>query len=217
MHFPYGPPFPQRRGKGYPNLHGYVFQPTKSEYQNKHMEVLYSPAKNQYVRVDDYEDKYIKGFDKMCYAEYNVQHVVDEDLNIAYLGRDQFSDNSHARVDWRFDLTRVGLQVRSLQVRFPTQSFNEGYVNISFYGQQGDGEMDHVDITEASDYLEIPEAVGWREFVLSAEIFNESTGSSNHSQLLRQAVEEEALDRDSLYPLRIVIDFDDYESLQHQF
>ena len=37
----------------------------------------------------------------------------------------------------------IGLQVRSLQIRFPTQSFNDGYVQVSFYGQNGLGEMDH--------------------------------------------------------------------------
>lgn len=216
MHFPYGPPFPQRKGKGYPNLPGHVFQPTKSEYHNKRLEILYSPAKNQYVRCDDFEDKIVKGFEKLCYAEYNCSHIVDEDLNLSFIGRNQFADSSHARIDWRFDLTRVGLQVRSLQVRFPTQSFSEGYVNVAFYGQQGDGEMDHVDISEASDYLEIPEAVGWREFVLSAEILNE-VGNGSMSQLFRQTTNGDAMDRDSVYPFRIVIDFDDCESLQHQF
>lgn len=110
-----------------------------------------------------------------------------------------------------------GLQVRSLQVRFPTQSFNDGYVNVSFYGQQGDGEMDHVDISEATEFLEIPEAVGWREFVLSAEILNEvDNGSHNSSQIFRQASDMDSTDRESLYPFRILLDFDDYESLQQQ-
>ncbi|XP_055332691.1 peptide-N(4)-(N-acetyl-beta-glucosaminyl)asparagine amidase-like [Paramacrobiotus metropolitanus] len=218
MHFPYGPPFPSRRGKNYPNLTGYVFQPSQTEYESRHMEILYSAAKDQYLRCDFYgEDKIVQGYDKLCYAEYNTQRYFVDDWNLAYIGKSQFSDNATARIDWRFDLTRVGLQVRSLQVRFPTQSFNDGYVNVSFYGQRGDGEVDHVDISEASDFLEIPEAVGWREFVLSAELLNETeNGSHNASQMFRQILNSEYNDRDSLYPFRIVVDFDDYESIQLQ-
>ncbi|OQV18970.1 hypothetical protein BV898_07025 [Hypsibius exemplaris] len=141
---------------------------------------------------------------------------MDKEANLAYLGRSPDSDNAHARMDWRFDFTRVGLQIRSLQIRFPSHSFNEGCVNVAFYGQQGDGNVDHVDISETSDYLEIPEAVGWQQFCLSAAIYNEVMDGSL-SQLFRQPLTCDATDRSSLYPLRITIDFDDVESLQYQF
>lgn len=212
--FPLACPFPQKRGKLYPNLNGYVFQPAKEEYEDRKMEVLYNCAKNEYYRP--VANKFIEGYQSATYAEYNTQYVRDREWNIASVTKNPSSDHAHARIDWRFDFTRVGLQVRSLQVRFPTHSIGDGCVTVLFYGVQGDGETDRVDISETDDFIEVPEAVGWREFVLSAEIATGSGAASyNQAQLFRQSLGiSNVNERDQLYPFRMIIDFDDSEDLR---
>ncbi|OQV18974.1 hypothetical protein BV898_07029 [Hypsibius exemplaris] len=42
------------------------------------------------------------------------------------------------------------LQIRSLQIRFPSHSFNEGCVNVAFYGHKGTATWT-LDISETSE------------------------------------------------------------------
>ncbi|KAK8385575.1 hypothetical protein O3P69_016384 [Scylla paramamosain] len=108
------------------SVSGYTFHINSSEEMKKEFVVKYSPAQDQYIRLNA-EEAIPKGWQSGVNAAKNISRKREADWKMVYLCRTEGSPEGE--VSWVFDWSHTNLKVTSALVVFQHTTYEDGCVD----------------------------------------------------------------------------------------
>lgn len=170
----------------------YIWKPTEAEIAAGKMHIKYSTSKNKYLREVGKEER--QSWNKGVFEVKSVFRKEEKDWKVVYLTRTEGSDEG--AISWKFDVTGTGAVVDSVCLKFSSQLFETGQVNLKMCGPDT-----CVLVPSKQPVFETDAFQGSTQLELTAKLKGGSGDNAwQHAQLFRQ---EMSNDKD--YPFDIII------------
>lgn len=178
-------------GRSIAALH--VISPTCDEVEARLLELKYSCARDEYVRVA-HQPNIINGWQNLAYESKGVFRKVEKDWKMAYIARNE--GEAVGSLTWKFELASRQVCVDKLEVLLSDACFENGVVRWTVCGN---GMC--VLVGSNTDSLNVVDVItGCTEFTIHAHLQGGNGQHSwQHSQLFRQKLD------DSDFPLHIKV------------